>query len=174
MSVLHKVYIIGFMGSGKSTTGKKLASAIGWSFIDLDRKIEEESGKSIPELFSQYGEEHFRKVEAEVLKSLKSTDDVVISTGGGTPCYEDNMDYMVETGLTLYLKLTPGQLRSRLYESSTERPLLKDLDYDGLLEFITGKLALREKWYNLSEITVEGMDLDISLLASLVESGLKI
>jgi shikimate kinase len=174
MSGRRKVYITGFMGSGKSTTGKKLASALGWSFIDLDRKIEEYTGKSIPELFSQNGEVYFRKVETEVLKSLKSTNDVVISTGGGTPCQDENMDYMVETGLTLYLKLTPGQLRSRLYESSTERPLLKDLDYDSLLEFITGKLALREKWYNRAEITVEGIDLDISLLSSLVESGLKI
>jgi shikimate kinase len=174
MSVRRKVYIIGFMGSGKSTMGKKLAAALGWSFIDLDRKVEEYTGKSIPGLFEQYGEEYFRNVETEVLKSLESVNDTVISTGGGTPCNDGNMDYMVETGLTLYLKLTPGQLRSRLHESSTERPLLKDLDYDSLLEFITGKLALREKWYNRAEITVEGMDLDIRSLSALVESGLKI
>jgi shikimate kinase len=173
MSVRRKVYIIGFMGSGKSTTGKKLAAALGWSFIDLDRKVEEYTGKSITGLFEQYGEEFFRNVETEVLKSLESVNDTVISTGGGTPCNDGNMEYMVETGLTLYLKLTPGQLRSRLHESSGERPLLKDLDYDSLLEFITAKLALREKWYNRAEITVEGMDIDIDLLSSRVESGLK-
>ena len=121
------VYIIGFMGSGKSTAGKKLASLLGWSFIDLDKKIEEHTGKTIPEIFSQHGENYFRNVEAEVLRSLESQTKTVISTGGGTPCHGDNMDFMLETGLTLYLKLTSDQLKSRLSESKGERPLLKKL-----------------------------------------------
>jgi len=170
----HVVYIIGFMGSGKSTAGIKLASVLGWSFIDLDKRIEEYAGKTIPEIFSQHGESYFRILEAEVLKSLKSQTNTVISTGGGTPCHGDNMDYMLETGLTLYLKLTPGQLKNRLSESSRERPLIKDLSNEGLLGFIDEKLAYREKWYNRAEITVEGINLNISILHSLVKSSLNI
>ena len=168
------VYIIGFMGSGKSTTGKKLASLLGWSFIDIDKRIEEQTGKTIPELFAQNGEAYFRNVETEVLKSLKTLKNAVISTGGGTPCHGDNMDFMLETGLTLYLKLTPGQLKSRLSGSRHERPLIKDLSNDGLLSFIEEKLAYREKWYNRSEIVIEGIDLNINLLKSLVQSRLNI
>ena len=170
----HVVYIIGFMGSGKSTAGRKLASILGWSFTDLDKKIEEHEGKTIPEIFSQNGEMYFRSIESEVLKSLKSHSDIVISTGGGTPCHADNMDYMLESGLTLYLKLTPAQLKNRLSESSTERPLIKGLEKEKLQEFIEEKLAYREKWYNRSAIIIEGINIDISLLHSLVKSRLKI
>jgi len=169
-----KLYIIGFMGSGKSTTGKKLASHLGWSFIDLDNRIEEHTGKKISEIFSQHGENYFRNVESEVLKSLKSQTNTVISTGGGTPCHADNMDYMLKTGLTLYLKLTPGQLKSRLSESAGDRPLIKNLDSDSLQGFIDEKLAWREKWYNQSDITIDGINLDINLLHSIVKSKLNI
>ena len=166
------VYIIGFMGSGKSTTGKKLASLLDWHFADLDRSIEKYSGKTISEIFSQDGEIYFRNVESEVLKSLKSQTYTVISTGGGTPCFGDNMDFMLETGLTLYLKLTPGQLKCRVSHSKGERPLIKGLTNDGLLHFIEDKLAFREKWYNRAEITVEGFDPDINQLVNIVRSGL--
>jgi shikimate kinase len=170
----QKVYIIGFMGSGKSTTGKKLASLLEWSFIDLDNKIEEHTGKTISELFAENGEAFFRNVETEVLKSLNSLKNTVISTGGGTPCYGDNMEYMLETGLTLYLKLTPGQLKSRLSESTHQRPLIRDLSNGELLNFIEEKLSNREKWYNRSEMSVEGIDLNINLLLSLVRANLRI
>jgi shikimate kinase len=170
----HRVYIIGFMGSGKSTAGKKLALLLGWSFIDLDKKIEEHAGRTISEIFSQHGENFFRNLETEVLKSLKSQTNTVISTGGGTPCHGGNMDYMLETGLTLYLKLTPGQLKSRLSGSKNERPLIKDLDKDTLQSFIEEKLACREKWYKRAEIILEGIDLDINLLLTLIKSRLKL
>jgi shikimate kinase len=98
----------------------------------------------------------------------------VISTGGGTPCYIDNMDYMIETGLTIYLKLTPAELKSRLSQSKGERPLIKDLDQEELTSFIKEKLAVREKWYDRSDITIDGVDLDINLLLSHVKSSLSI
>jgi len=170
----HIIYIIGFMGSGKTTAGKKLAALLGWSFIDLDKKIEEHTGKTIPEIFSQNGEDYFRTIETGLLKDLKSHTNSVISTGGGTPCYSDNMDHMLKTGLTLYLKMTPDQLKSRLSESKGERPLLKDLDQERLQSFIEEKLADREKWYSQSEITVEGINLDINKLRLLVKSRLRI
>lgn len=167
------IYIIGFMGSGKTTAGKKLASRLGWSFIDLDRKIEEKSGSTIPELFSKHGEDYFRNIESDVLKSHEYEANTVISTGGGTPCFGDNMEYMLSTGLTIYLKLTPGQLKSRLTYSSQERPLIKNLDNNNILAFIEEKLAYREKWYSRADIIMEGSDLNINLLHSLVNEKLQ-
>ena len=168
----HIVYIIGFMGSGKSTAGKKLASLLNWSYIDLDKRIEDHTGKSIPEIFSQHGEEHFRLVESELLKKIGSGENTVVSTGGGSPCYSDNMDYMLKTGLTVYLKMSPLQLKKRLSDSKGNRPLIKDLNKDELLDFIREKLASREKWYSQSEIIVEGRNLNITSLYQHIKSSL--
>lgn len=166
------IYLIGFMGSGKSTVGKKLASLLEWSYIDLDKKIEEKTGKTIPELFSENGEEYFRNIESEVLRSLKFQTNTVISTGGGTPCHEDNIDFMNETGLTIYLKLNPVQLKSRLSESKGERPLIKDLSNEDLLAFIENKLALREQFYCKAEIHIHGYYIDYNSLLSIVNKAL--
>jgi shikimate kinase len=168
----NKVYIIGFMGSGKTTTGIKLARLLGWPFTDLDRSIEEHTGLTIPEIFDRHGETFFREVESKVLKSLPSLTQGIISTGGGTPCYGDNMDYMLKTGLTIYLKLTPYQLKSRLSGTNGVRPLIKDLGDEGLLNFIEEKLAIREKWYNKAELNFNGFDTDLSLIYSQVRSRL--
>lgn len=167
----RRVYIIGFMGSGKTTAGKNLAAALGWLFIDLDKKIEEKAGKSIPEIFSQDGEDHFRMIESDTLKSLENGSDAVIATGGGTPCYADNTDYMLKTGLTIYLKLTPLQLYSRLSESKGERPLIKNLGKSELLAFIEEKLSIRECWYSKAEMKIEGIDIDIMNLSSLIKTA---
>jgi shikimate kinase len=164
------IYIIGFMGSGKSTAGKKLASALEWTFIDLDRKIEERAGKTIPQIFSQDGEDHFRTIEADVLKSMESLSETVVSTGGGTPCHGDNMDFMLGTGITIYLKMTAAHLTQRLLNSSGERPLLKNVPDDKLIFFIEEKLAYREKWYSRANITIEGTDIDINLLCTLIKA----
>ena len=170
MSRNHILYIIGFMGSGKTTAGKRLASSLKWSFVDLDNKIEEHTGLKIPEIFSLHGEDHFRVVEAEVLRSLLTDADTVISTGGGTPCYASNMEFMLETGLTIYLKMTPGQLMKRLNRTSAERPLIKNLSGESLLNFIEEKLAFREKWYEKSDLVTDGFYLDISNLNLKVKS----
>lgn len=168
------IYLIGFMGSGKTTTGKKLASRLKWSFTDLDKKIEEYSEKSIPEIFSLKGEAFFRTVESEVLKDLASQKNIVISTGGGSPCYLGNMDHMLRTGLTIYLKMNPLQLASRLMNSKGDRPLIKDLNREELLMYIGQKLAEREKWYKQAEIITEGADLDISMLINTIKSKFSI
>ena len=160
------------MGSGKTTTGMKLAALLGWTFTDLDKCLVERTGMTIPEIFSNHGETYFRKAESEALRSLKTLTNSVISTGGGTPCYGDNMDYMLETGLTIYLKLTPGQLKSRLSGTDGKRPLIKDLGDEDLLNFIKVKLELREKWYKRAELTVNGFDTDIRLIYSQVLSRL--
>ncbi len=170
MSRNHIVYIIGFMGSGKSTAGKKLASLFKWSYIDLDKRIEDHTGKSIPEIFAQHGEEYFRLVESELLKRIVSGENTVVSTGGGSPCYSDNMDYMLKTGLTVYLKMSPLQLKKRLSDSEGDRPLIKGLSEDELLSFIREKLASREPWYNRAEIIVESKNLNINSLYRAIKS----
>lgn len=164
------IYIVGFMGSGKSTMGRRLASLMGWQFLDLDDRIEEITGKTIARIFSEDGEEEFRKTESETLKSLANVTNTIISTGGGTPCHSGNMDHMLETGITVYLKMTPGQLASRLGGSSGERPLLKNIPDEELLSFIGKKLSDREQWYSRARIIVDGLNPDPGLLASMIES----
>lgn len=172
MPARRKIYLIGFMGSGKTTAGKKLAALLGWSFIDLDEITETAAGMKIPEIFSRHGEEYFRKCESESLKSLDNLQDVVISTGGGAPCYNENMEFMLASGLTAYLKLTPEQLKSRLSQSKTIRPLIKDLEGKELLDFIADKLSLREKYYDRAEIIIDGIDIDINQIFNLVKAAL--
>jgi shikimate kinase len=169
----NKIYLIGFMGSGKSTVGKKLALHLNWSFIDLDDKVELKAGMKIAEIFAEKGESFFRAMESEVLRSLSTEADTVISTGGGTPCFDENMDYMLESGLTIYLKMTPAQLKSRLLRSSHERPLIKNIRIDDLQGFIEEILGEREKWYSRAEIAFDRFNSDISDLLVLVRNWIK-
>lgn len=173
MPVKNKIYLVGFMGSGKSTTGKRLAAGMGWAFIDLDDRIEKETGLRIPEIFSKYGENYFRETETRILRGFESVSYTVISTGGGAPCFNDNMQYMLETGLTIYLKLTPAQLRLRLDLSKTERPLIKGIKGDDLEEYIKGKLEEREPWYGKAEIKIDGTWSDYSSLVKLIKKHLE-
>jgi shikimate kinase len=170
MPSIERIYIIGFMGCGKTTAGRKLAVRLGWEFVDLDREIERIAGMKIPEIFEANGEEYFRKTEQEALQALASSTHTVISTGGGAPCYGDNMDHMLSSGLTVYLKLTPAGLRNRLLKSKTERPLLKGLNSEEMLLFIEQKLSEREKFYERAEIIIEGSDLDMDLLVSRIKN----
>ena len=170
----NKIFLIGFMGSGKSTVGRKLASYLRWTFIDLDERIEQKTGMKISDIFKEKGESWFRKMESELLKSLLTEAETVISTGGGVPCSGNNMNYMHESGLTIYLKMTPGQLKSRLLRSSKERPLLKDISKDELESYIEKKLREREKWYSGADITFNRFDADLSDLFLLVKKWIKV
>ncbi|HNR41942.1 MAG TPA: shikimate kinase [Bacteroidales bacterium] len=168
MHLFKRIFLIGFMGSGKSTLGRKLAVSLGWTFVDMDEKIVEKAGMKIPEIFSVLGEPWFREMETKVLRSLAKSENLVVSTGGGAPCHSGNMKFMLETGLTIYLKLNPSQLASRLVNSKTERPLIKNIDETELPDYISGKLHEREEWYSLAAITIDGFDADIPSLISLV------
>jgi shikimate kinase len=170
MAAGRRVYIIGFMGSGKSTTGKRLAATLGWQFIDLDKEIELNAGKAIKEIFSTSGEDHFRELETETLTSLKIEKDTVISAGGGTPCHRSNMDFMIRTGLVVYLKMTPGQLKSRLEGGATSRPLIKNISKTELLQYISAKLSEREEYYLKASIIVDGIDLDIKFISETIKA----
>jgi len=169
MQHASKIFLIGFMGSGKSTAGRRLASYLKWSFVDLDEKIENTEGMKIPAIFSQKGESLFREMESKALRELQPESHVVISTGGGTPCFSNNMEFMLESGLTIYLKMTPSSLKRRLVRSSEGRPLLKDIDRRDLEGFIAAKLAEREKWYSRAEIITDGLNTDLSYLLSLIK-----
>jgi shikimate kinase len=161
-----RVYITGFMGSGKTTTGKKLALLLRWDFLDLDTRIELQEKKSISEIFRLSGEEYFRQQEFRFLRNLDTVNDTVISVGGGAPCYADNLDFMKETGIVIYLRLKPEQLAARLAGGQESRPLIKGLGKGELLEFITAKLAEREKWYNQATIIEDGYRPDIISLGN--------
>lgn len=162
MPALDKIYIVGFMGSGKTTLGKKLASLLGWTFTDMDKRIENNAGMTIPSIFSEMGESYFRKMESEVLRESSAIQGVVISTGGGAPCHSGNMDFMLSSGLTIYLKLTPDQLYSRLSGTGTERPLIKGLEKEDLLSFIETKLSEREKFYDRATMIIDGFNPDVN------------
>lgn len=173
MHQASKIFLIGFMGSGKSTAGRKLASQLNWSFIDLDEKIQKMEGMKIPDIFSLRGEPYFRELETKALQELKSETDTVISTGGGTPCFGDNMDFMLDSGLTIYIKMTPVSLKKRLEGSAEGRPLLKEIDRKDLQGYITAKIAEREKWYSRAEIIIDGVNNDLSDLLSLIKKQIR-
>jgi shikimate kinase len=164
----ERIYIVGFMGSGKTTAGKRLSKILGWQFTDLDKEIEKRTGMPIPRIFSDLGEDEFRRKETECLRETILLKHMVISTGGGAPCHDGNMEFMLTSGITVYLKLTPEQLRSRLIVSETERPLIKGLGEEDLLDFIKERLTKRELFYKRSGIIMEGSELDIAGLESQV------
>jgi shikimate kinase len=165
-----KIFLIGFMGSGKTTLGRKLASKMGYEFIDLDHKLEQQVELSIAEYFSFFGEDAFRKLESEVLKKTLYPENVIISTGGGLPCYFDNMDWMAANGKVIYIKLSPKTLADRLESGKEERPLLQDKHGDELIAFIEQKLAEREPFYAKAEIIADGLSLTAERLIQLLEA----
>jgi shikimate kinase len=160
-----RIFLTGYMGSGKSTLGKRLANKLGITFIDLDEYFEQKFRTSITLFFERFGEDSFRKLEHEVLKEVIDKHiDVVISTGGGTPCSFNNLELMNEHGVTVYLKLPPAVLASRLSNSPFRyrRPKLKGLDKDTLLETVTMHLQEREPFYSQSGLIIDafGMNLE--------------
>jgi len=146
-----KVYLVGYMGVGKSTLGKKLASRLKTPFYDLDTLIESELGMSIPEIFRKKGEKFFRIAEAEVLEDqIKSRESFVLATGGGAVMAEGSMDRLLESGIVIWLKMSPKMLASRLEQAKGKRPLL-----DGVVNyesFISNHLRERMPNYSRAQI----------------------
>ena len=122
---MKRIILIGYMGAGKTTVGKALSKELNIPFYDLDWYIESRRHKTVPQLFSEVGEEGFRKIEYNMLHEVAEFEDVVISCGGGTPCFFDNIDYMNQQGDVIYLKADPEVLYKHLLMGKTERPLLK-------------------------------------------------
>lgn len=152
---MNRIFLIGFMGCGKSTVGRNLARALNWKFIDLDQFIQEQEGLSITEIFNQQGEEVFRLLEKNALEKAATLENVVIATGGGAPCHHNNLERMKESGLTIYLKLEPEGLLERLLAARKSRPLIANKSDDELLLFIREKLAEREPFYNQASVIAD-------------------
>lgn len=161
-----RIYLIGYMGCGKSTVGKKLAAKLHLNFVDLDNLIESKYKVTIPQLFQKYDENAFRVIERDCLYETFLLDNVVISTGGGTPCFYDNMDRINQNGISIYLKLHPKSLHSRLVNARKKRPLIDQKSNEEILVFIEEQLKLRKPYYNMASMIIKGEDVDIKLLAN--------
>ena len=146
------------MGCGKSTIGRKVAALMGMNFIDLDKYIEERNFKSVPDIFAQEGEKAFREKERLALQEVAQFEDIVIGTGGGAPCFFDNMQQMNEAGITIYLAPDNEILAYRLLKSKTERPLIAGKSREELMAFIAAALEKRAPFYEQSKIVIRGIN----------------
>ena len=156
---MTRIILIGYMGAGKTTIGKALSKELGITFYDLDWYIESRMRKTVSEIFAERGEEGFRQIEYNMLHEVAEFEDVIISCGGGTPCFFDNMDYLNQQGQVVYLKAEPEVLYKHLLMAKVERPLLKGKSKEELLTFIKEQLEKREPFYTKAHYT-----LDVSLM----------
>lgn len=164
-----RIFIVGYMGVGKTTIGKALARHMNLSYIDTDHFIEHRYRKKISEIFADEGEERFRHIEHRVLLEVAAFEDIVISTGGGLPCFHDHMTLMNDTGITIYLEVSEEELAARLEASNNVRPVLKERSGQELIAFIKENLSTRRPFYEQATIRfkMEAKQLknDIELLA---------
>ena len=156
---MRRIILIGYMGSGKTTVGKALSKETGMMFYDLDWYIESRMRKSVAQIFAEKGEDGFRKIEFNMLHEVAEFEDVIISCGGGTPCFFDNIDYLNQQGDVVYLKATPETLYKHLLMGKVERPLLKGKSSEELIAYITEHLKERAPFYEKARYT-----LDVSVL----------
>jgi shikimate kinase len=151
-----RIFLTGYMGCGKSTIGRKVAALLGINFIDLDKYIEERNFKSVPAIFAQDGEEAFRLKERQALQEVSQFEEIVVGTGGGAPCFFDNMQLMNNAGITIYLAPDLETLAFRLLKSKTERPLIAGKSREELQLFIQQALENRSPFYEQSKIIIRG------------------
>lgn len=148
------LYLIGYMYSGKTTLGRQLAERLGYNFLDLDVAFEERYRVSIPHFFEKYGEPAFRQLEKQLLHQTATLDNTVISTGGGTPCIDDNMDFINHAGVSVYLELTADAICTRAARSKKPRPILTGLSEEERCEKIALQLCQRKPYYEQAHLTV--------------------
>jgi shikimate kinase len=151
-TTMKRIFLIGYMGAGKTTIGKELSRLMSLSFIDLDAYIEARYYKTVPRLLAEKSEDEFRQIEQKMLHEVALFENVLISTGGGTPCFFDNMSFMNEVGQTVYLKVSPEELTKRLEPVKHTRPLLKGRQGDDLLAFVEDTLEKRSLYYMQANI----------------------
>ena len=151
------LFLVGYAGSGKSSLGKRLARRLGVRFVDTDREVEMQVGATIADIFHYEGEEYFRMAERKAVETLANgAVDMVIATGGGLPTWRDNMEWLVRSGMTVYLHRSPEQILSRLTEHGrNKRPMFRGKSDEELLMFMHEQMAVREKFYAKAHITVE-------------------
>ena len=157
---MRPIFIIGFMGSGKSTLGRALSAALGISFIDLDNYIESRFHANIRDIFATRGEEGFRRIERNVLREVSEFEDVIVACGGGTPCFFDNIDVINASGLSVMLEVSHGRLFERLSHGRRRRPLIASMTDERLNEYIDEALAARMSFYSKATHRFSGEHLD--------------
>ncbi|HOS48227.1 MAG TPA: shikimate kinase [Bacteroidia bacterium] len=150
-----RIFLIGFMGSGKSSVGKELAKLLKFKFIDLDEVIEKSEKKSIASIFSEFGEHGFRKIEQAALLNLLQHKNILIATGGGCAAFRNNLELMNDAGVTVYLDAHPGTLFHRLAPEKLGRPLIASKGDIDLMEYIIDKLEERIPFYNKAQLKVD-------------------
>ncbi len=150
---MERIFLIGYMGAGKTTVGKALAKTTGLQFYDLDWYVEGRMRKTVPQIFAELGEEGFRRIEHRLLHEVAEFENVIISCGGGTPCFFDNIDYMNSCGDTLFLEASVDTIISHLKISRTPRPLLQQKSGEELRQFIGEQLQTRLPFYQQAKYT---------------------
>lgn len=168
---IERIFLVGFMGSGKSTLGRRLKNEMEWDFLDLDDVFEEKYQTTIKEYFATLGEDAFREAERQVLAEVIHRKKVIISTGGGTPCFFDNMDVMNQNGLTIYLKLSVDTLITRLNTGKNVRPLVAGKSGEELYNFIEEKLSEREGFYQQSKIIADAEILGVEAYVQIIKTS---
>ena len=168
-----KIFLIGMMGSGKTKSGQKLAKTLSYKFIDVDAFIEEKEGKTIPLLFKEIGELKFRELEHRYVLKLLEYKDVVISTGGGLPCFHNNMDLINSNGISVYLQAAPSFLKSRLMNHKSSRPLIAKITDEELEEYLKTLLEQRRVYYEKANIHISAINLsEKKIIAEITARGL--
>jgi shikimate kinase len=163
-----KIFLVGMPGSGKSTLGKEVAKSLGIPFIDLDHEIENKEGKTIPEIFTEQGEEHFRKLESSTLKrQSQEHESFVMATGGGAPCFHAGMEVIMKAGISIYLNVPLEELVKR-NSKNTVRPLLQNGDVQ---EKLTALLSTREPVYKLATFMIKGDQISVKEILALLKRG---
>jgi shikimate kinase len=165
-----KIFLIGFMGCGKSTLGRKLASELNLTFIDLDTFLEEKYFRTIPQIFAEEGEDAFRRKERNVLEEVSAFDDVIVATGGGAPCFFDNMELLNASGFCVFLDVATDSLVYRLIHAKTERPLIKGKSPEELHDFIEMMMQKRRPFYEKAKYILRGSEISPDQVIKIVLS----
>ena len=165
----EKIFLVGMMGSGKSHWTKKIAKWIKSGGYDLDDLIEMNEEKTIAEIFTEEGEEQFRKTEAKILRWFKEKKKYVLATGGGTPCFQDNMAWMKKEGIVIWLDESVDILVKRLVEEKAHRPLIADLSEQDLTKFIKDKLVERQAFYSQANYRLSSDQITDTALKQIIQ-----
>ncbi|WP_138475939.1 shikimate kinase [Dyadobacter bucti] len=164
---MKNIVLVGMMSSGKSTLGKKLARALNYKFVDLDKLIEKDQGMDIPSLFSQKGESYFRDIESRLLKETIENQRIVLATGGGTPCFFDNMDFIKNLGISIFLDVSAADLARRIENhGKDDRPILSGTTF--LETTLQHKIDERLPYYSQADITMKG-DIEVTHLLKMLQ-----
>jgi shikimate kinase len=167
------IFLLGFMGTGKSHWGKAVAHEKGLAFFDLDTLIEEKEGKTIAQIFTQEGEDSFRKKEADSLRSLSShPQGMMVSTGGGTPCFYDNMTWMNQHGVTIFLQASPEFVVRNIAKEKAHRPLITHLSDRELLIFTDKKMHERLPFYSRAQYTLNAETVTIDTITEILDQNI--